>query len=134
MVARIDWTAAATAAGAGLAVIVPGAVLSGLIVDRAGSWVVWLFLAVVVAGFGLVGLVAGRLRTDTPMLHGAAGALIAFVVAAAIGLALAAVRDRSISIIAVPLAALTAVTAGIAGSLLADVLHRRNRRRAPAGS
>lgn len=130
---RIDWTATATAAGAGLAIIIPGAVVSELVVDRAGSWLVWVFLAVIASGFGLAGMVAGRLRTDTPMLHGAAGALLAFVVAGAVGLAVAALRDRSISIIALPLAALTAVTAGIAGALLADALHRRARRRTTAG-
>lgn len=131
---RIDWTAAATAAGAGLGVIVPGALASELVVGRAGSWLVWLFLAVILGGFGLSGLVAGRLRNDTPILHGVAGALIAFVVAATVGLVIAAVRDRSISIIALPLAALSAVTAGVAGSLLGDVLRRRSRRRAPVGS
>ncbi len=86
-----------------------------------------------VVGFGLAGLVAGRLRTDTPLAHGAAGAGAAFVVAAVIGLLLAAVRDQSIGLVALPVAALTAVTAGVGGALLADVLRRRGLRRQPDG-
>lgn len=132
MVARIDLHAVMAAAGGGLAVILPGAALSGLLADRSGSWVVWPFLAIIVAGFLVTGLVAGRLRSDTPMLHGALGAASAFVVALVVGLVVAALRDRSISIVAVPLAALVAVTAGVGGGLLADVLHRRAGRTEPA--
>lgn len=134
VVARIDWTAVMTSAATGLAIIVPGAALSGVVADRTGGWVVWLFLAVIFAGFGAAGMVAGRLRTDTPVLHGAAGAAGAFVVAAIAGLLVAAVRDRSISIVAVPLAAVAAVTAGVGGALLADRLHRRSVRQSPARS
>ena len=50
-----------------------------------------------------------------------------------VGLLIAAVRDNSISLVAVPLAALVAVTAGVAGALLADALRRRGLRRRPAG-
>jgi len=134
VVARIDGTAVMTAAGAGLAIILPGAAISGLVADRSGAWVVWLFLAVIFAGFATAGLVAARLRTDTPILHGAAGAGGAFVVAAIIGLLVAALRDRSISVVAVPLAAVAAVTVGVGGALLADRLHRRSVRHHPTGS
>ncbi len=134
IVARIDGTAVMTAAGAGLAIILPGAALSGLAAARSGAWVVWLFLAIIFAGFATAGLVAGRLRTDTPVLHGAAGAAGAFVVAAIVGLLVAAFRDRSISVVAVPLAAVAAVTAGVAGALLADRLHRRSIRHHPTGT
>ncbi len=134
MVARIDGTAVMTAAGAGLAIILPGAALSGLVADRSGTWVVWLFLAVIFAGFATAGLVAGRLRNDTPVLHGAAGAGAAFVIAAIVGLLVAAFRDRSISVVAVPLAAVAAVTAGVGGALLADRLHRRSVRQQPTST
>lgn len=131
MVARIDLTAVATAAGVGLAVILAGAAVSGVLASRAGGLVVWLFLAVVVTGFASAGLVAGHLRSDTPMLHGALGAAAAYAIALLIGLVVAALRNRSINIVAVPLAALTAITAGVAGSLLADAVHRHTLRRHP---
>lgn len=130
MVTRIDWTVIAIAAGVGLAVIVPGALASGVLADQAGGWVVWLFLGLVVAGFTLSGVVAGHLRSDTPMAHGALAGAGAFLGALAVGLASAALHDRSLSVAAIPLAALLAVTAGVAGSLLADVADRRAARRA----
>jgi hypothetical protein len=129
VVARIDWTVIAIAAGVGLAVIVPGALASGVLADQAGSWVVWLFLGLVVVGFTLSGVVAGHLRSDTPMVHGALGAAVAFLGALAVGLVSAALHDRSLSVAAVPLAALLAVTAGVGGSLLADLVDRRAIRR-----
>ena len=45
-------------------------------------------LAIALIGFGLAGYIGGRLRTDTPILHGGAGAVLAFVVAQAIGIAI----------------------------------------------
>ena len=130
--ARIDWITVATGAGGGLAVILPGAALSQLVTSRTGGGIVWLFLAVILTGFGTTGFLAGHRRRDTPMLHGALAAIVAFAIALLVGMVAAALRDRSISIVAVPLAALAAITTGVGGSLLADGLHRRARRRNPA--
>ena len=129
MVTRIDWMVVGLAAGAGLVLIVPGAALSALVADRTGDWAVWPFLALVLAGFGVSGAVAGGIRSDTPMVHGALGAAAAFAVALAVGLVAAVLRGRSISLAVVPLTLLLAVTAGVGGSLLVDLVHRRRLRR-----
>lgn len=122
---RIDWTVVRTAATGGLIVIVPGALASDLLADRWSGWPVWLYLAVVLVGFAVAGSMAGRLRADTPILHGALSAALTFLVTVAIGLALASARGRAISWAAVPVAGVLAVTSGVAGALLGDRLHRR---------
>ncbi len=123
--ARIDWTAVGTAAGAGLALILAGAAVSAPLASRTGDWVVWPFLALVLLGFAAAGSLAGHLRPDTPMLHGALAAGGAFIGALAVGLVTAAVTDRSLSVAAVPVGALAAVTAGVGGGLLAELVGRR---------
>jgi hypothetical protein len=128
-VTRIDWTVVALAAGGGLVIIAPGALVSEMVAGRVGGWVVWPFLALVLTGFTVSGLVAGRLRDDTPMLHGALGAAFAFLAALVAGVVIAALRDRPLSLAAIPLTALLALTAGVAGSLLADLGRRRAVRR-----
>lgn len=133
MVTRIDYATVTIAAGGGLAVILPGAALSALVAARSDGASVWLSLAVIVAGFTVAGLVAGRRRNDTPILHGALGAGAAFVIALTVGLTIAAFRDRSISVVAIPIGALAAITAGVGGSLVADLTRRRSMRRNHAG-
>ncbi len=122
---RIDWTVARTAATGGLIILVPGAFLAALVFDGRSALASWLFLAVVLAGFGVAGYVAGRLRPDSPMLHGAAGALLAFGVAQAFGVATAVARGDRISWIAIPLTALLACSMGVGGGLLSDRAPRR---------
>jgi hypothetical protein len=124
VVTRIDWTVVRTAATGGLIVIVPGALLSGMLADRWAGWPLWVFLAVVLGGFGVAGFVAGRLRRDTPILHGALASVAACAVALAIGLVLASSRGQGIGWAAAPVTAVLAVTAGVAGSLLGDRLYR----------
>ncbi|MEM9561409.1 MAG: hypothetical protein AAGA93_02260 [Actinomycetota bacterium] len=126
---RIDWAAIRTAAIGGSAVIVAGALLSAVLRNRDAGWVSWLLLLVAIAGFGFAGLLAGRRRRDTPVLHGAIGAGLTFVVAVLIGVAVTTVDDRSIQPSALPVSAVAAVTAGVAGALLADASARRLERR-----
>ena len=126
---RIDWTVVRTAATGGLIVIVPGALVSGLVAERWPGWPLWLFLAVVVCGFAAAGFVAGRLRDDTPILHGSLAAALAFAVALAIGLGLASSRGQHVNWMAAPVTAVLAVTVGVAGALVGDRLHRSHRRR-----
>lgn len=115
----------AMAAGAGLVVIGLGAVSSEILAGRTGGWVVWPLLLVALGGFTVSGLVAGRLRPDTPIAHGAMAAAVAFAAALALGLLLASLRNRSVSLAVIPLTALIAVTLGVSGSLLADTTRRR---------
>lgn len=123
---RIDWTVVRTAATGGLIVIVPGALVSGLLAERWTGWPLWLFLAVTIIGFAAAGFVAGRLRDDTPILHGFLSAALTFAVALMIGLALASARGQHVSWITAPVTAVLAVTAGVAGALIGDRIHRRH--------
>jgi CHASE2 domain-containing sensor protein len=128
-VKRIDWTIVRTGATAGLLVVVPAAIIANRALGgRASNGWVWLFLLVVMAGFGLSGVVAGRLRSDTPMLHGALAAALACVVTQVFGLIVAVSGDGSVSLLVAPLALLLAVSAGVAGSLAGDRFSRRRRR------
>ena len=126
----LDWTIIRTAATGGLIIIVPGAILSRLAFDDGPRAAAWLFFVLVLLGFGVAGYVAGRLRQDTPMLHGSISALLAFAVAQVFGIVSAVARGDSISWIAIPLTALLAAMMGVAGSLASDALHRRATRTA----
>ena len=121
----IDWTTVRNAATGGLIIIVPGAFLSRLVFNNGPQAVVWLFLLTVLGGFGIAGYLAGRLRSDTPIIHGSVSAVAAFAVAQLLGIVTSIVRGDSISWIVIPLTALIAALFGVAGSLLADVVHRR---------
>ncbi len=126
---QVDWTIVRTAASAGLLLLVPGALVAGRVADgrSVGGWA-WLFLALVIAGFTLCGLVAGRLRSDTPMLHGALGAAVAFVFAQLFGTVVNLAGGGSVDWAAIVLTAPVALAAGVGGALLGDRLHRRSLR------
>lgn len=126
----LDWTIVRTAATGGLILIVPGAFIAALLPTDGSSIWVWPFLALVLIGFGVAGYVAGRLRDDTPMLHGAVSALVAFVVAQLFGLAAIASRGGSISWAAIPLTAVLAASMGVTGALVSDQVRRRRTRMA----
>ncbi len=123
---RFDWTIVRTAATGGLIIIVPGAFIAAQLFsgESAPGWA-WIFFLLVLVGFAVSGYLGGRRRPDTPMLHGAAGALLAFVVAQAFGIAVTIVRGGSISWIVIPLTAVLAVSMGVAGALIGDRAHRR---------
>ncbi len=126
----IDWTIVRTAATGGLIIIVPGAFLSRLAFDDGPAAAAWFFLVLVLLGFAAAGVIAGRLRQDTPLLHGAVSALLAFVVAQVFGIVSTLARGDSISWIVIPLTALLAAAMGVAGGLASDVIHRRMTRAA----
>ncbi len=128
----LDWTIVRTAATGGLIIIVPGAFGSRLAFDDGPQAVAWLFLVLVLIGFGAAGYIAGRLRQDTPLLHGSVSALLAFVVAQVFGIASTLARGDSISWIVIPLTALLAASMGAAGGLASDVVHRRAAKAAKA--
>lgn len=121
----IDWTIVRTAATGGLIIIVPGAFASGLLFGNDPTALVWLFFGLVLGGFGLAGYLAGRLRNDTPLAHGAASGFLAFLVAQFFGMVATLARGAAVSWAAIPITALLAVSMGVAGALLSDVVHRR---------
>ena len=125
----LDMTVLRTAATAGLIVIVPAAIVSRIFLDdnAAQPWA-WLFFALVVLGFAASGVVAAQLRTDTPMIHGIAAALLAFVVAQVIGIILSVASGNSISLAAIAISAILAALAGASGALIKDWFRRRQLR------
>lgn len=103
----------------------PGAIGSALLLDDGAQGWSWLFFFVILAGFTFAGYIAGRLRPDTPLAHGATAAFATFVVAQVFGLVTTVVRDDRISVVAILLAALLALSMGVAGSMISDRVHRR---------
>lgn len=130
---RLDWTVIRTAATAGLLVVIPAAVLAELLVgdtDETSGWQL-LFFAITLLGFVIAGFGAGRLRSDTPMAHGAAAAAVTWVVVQVFGTARRLLADEPVSWLALVFAAMLAVTAGIAGGAFADWFRRRIEPRVP---
>ncbi len=125
----LDLTVLRTAATAGLILIIPAALISRLLLgENAAQLWSWLFFALLLSGFVVAGAVAARLRTDTPMLHGVAAALLAFVVAQVFGVIASLASGNTISIPAMIVSAILAAFAGACGALGQDWLRRRNLR------
>ena len=116
-------------AAAGLLVAVP-ALVAGLASDQSEppTWVVAGYLVLMAAAFALAGLVAGTRRTDTPMLHGGAAALVVFAVVELAALP-RLVGGDGVAWGAVAVLALVAAAEGVAFGLLAEWRHRHRRRR-----
>lgn len=125
-VLNLDWHVVRTAATAGLLLLVPAAIGAALLVDESnrGLWS-FLFFAVTMLGFVIAGFGAGRLRTDTPMVHGLAAAWAAWAVIQAFGVIRRLAAGEEITWLALPLTALIAAAAGVAGAIFAD-WSRRN--------
>ena len=122
-----------TAATAGLLVVIPAAVLAEVLVGRPaeGSALSLLFFTVTLLGFVIAGFAAGRLRSDTPMAHGAAAAGVTWAVVQVFGTARRLLGGEDVSWVAIAFAAMLAVSAGIAGGAGADWFRRRVERRIP---
>lgn len=122
----LDLTVLRTAATAGLILIIPAALVSRLLLgENAPQLWSWLFFVLLLGGFVAAGAVAARLRTDTPMLHGVAAALLAFVVAQVFGVIASLASGNTISIPAMAVSAVLAAFAGASGALAKDWLRRR---------
>lgn len=125
--AKIDWPVVVNAAGAGLLVVIPAALLTALVFSDTSTsrWAI-LFSLVIFLGFAVAGFGAGRLRRDTPMIHGALAALLCYVVVQGFGIARRLVADKPLNLATYPLSALLAACLGVAGALFADWYLRRN--------
>ena len=88
-VGQLDRRAVGAGTLVALAIAAPPALIAQALtsVDAVGEDSGWLFLflPVVFAGFTIGGYTAARRRTDTPLLHGAVAALLAFLVVQVIG-------------------------------------------------
>jgi hypothetical protein len=132
-VPHLDWTVIRTAATAGLIVVIPAAVIAELVLgdtDATSGWRL-VFFAITLLGFVIAGFGAGRLRSDTPMAHGATAAAVTWAVVQVFGTARRLAAGESVSWLAIVFAAMLAITAGIAGGAFADWFRRRIEPRVP---
>ena len=97
-VVTIDWDVIKQAALAGLFVLVPAIVVLTLVLDEnsASIWI-YIFGLILVFGFMTAGYGAGRIRSDTPMIHGAIAGL-ALVNRSPTQPAFAAIRVKNIAV------------------------------------
>ncbi len=126
---KIDWLTIRTSATAGLIIIIPAAVLSAVLVGENGSpgWSI-LFVFAILLGFFIAGFGAGRLRDDTPMMHGSLAAMACYVVVQIFGSIRRLAVGDPINPISYPLILMIAATVGIAGALFADWSARKTDR------
>jgi predicted permease len=132
-VPNLDWTVIRTAVLTGLVVVIPAAVLAQVVAgdpDDDSPWTL-VFFAVTALGFVLAGFAAGRLRSDTPMAHGAAAAAVTWGAVQVFGTARRLVVGESVSWLAIAFAGMLAICAGIAGGAFADWFRRRVEPRVP---
>lgn len=126
--ASIGWRVIVIATMSGLAVLIPAAVVASLILgDDANPWWAWVFVAVAVFAFLASGFVAGLLRSDTPMLHGAVAALAAATVMQGAAALDPFANGERPDAIAVTITAMIALSCGVGGSLFAEWFSRRRR-------
>jgi putative membrane protein (TIGR04086 family) len=83
------------------------------------SSLVFVFYAVVLAGWIAAGYVAGRRSPDAPYSHAVLASVVSFVPIAAVGLVVAAARGDDIPAIEMVFNLLVAGSAGILGGLVA---------------
>ncbi len=126
---KIDWLTVRTAASAGLMIIIPAALVSAFLVGEDGpvGWSV-LFVLLVLLGFFVAGFGAGRLRNDTPMMHGSLAAMSCYAVVQIFGTIRRLSAGESIHPITYPLFLMIAAALGIAGAVFADWSARKTAR------
>lgn len=127
---RIDGTAVGLAALVGTVVLLVGAGVSAALDSSLSRGSSWLYLAWALVGFTAAGVAAGRIRTDTPVLHGILGGLGAAGVVLVFWtlVRFRELPDGDVVVQTLPITALLAATGGAAGGLLADALRRRSQR------
>lgn len=130
---HVDWSIIRNAATAGLLVVIPAALVAQAFADEVDDGSGWslLFFAVTVLGFVIAGFVAGRLRSDTPLAHGAIAAGITWAAVQVFGTVRRLLADEPVSWLALVFAGMLAVCAGIAGGAFADWFRRRVEPRVP---
>jgi putative membrane protein (TIGR04086 family) len=120
----LDVRALALGGGAALLVGVPASLLSQVLddadrVDDESSRVLVAF-AVIVAGLAVGGAIAAARCPDAPLRHGAAAALLAFVVIAGIALARRAADGDDPGWLSLAINAVVAAWAGLMGALASE--------------
>ncbi len=124
--AKLDWSVIGTAVLSGLVVVVPAAVVSQLFVsEESTSALAYVFLIVIMFGFATCGYAAARLKSTTPMMHGAVAALLTYVIVQGVGIVTSIIRGNDINPIGYPLLAGLAASCGLLGALFGDWYRRR---------
>jgi hypothetical protein len=128
-VVAIDWVVIRTAALAGLFVLVPAIVVLTLVLDDSSS-TLWIYLFGLLAVFGFLtaGYGAGRIRSDTPMIHGAIAGLACYVAIQLFGVIFRLIRGDSINPLQYPFLAMLSAALGASGGLFADWYRRKGDR------
>lgn len=125
----IDWVVIKSAALAGLFVLVPAIVVLTLVLDdsSASIWI-YIFGLILVFGFMTAGYGAGRMRSDTPMIHGAIAGLSCYVAIQLFGVLSRLIRGESINPWQYPFLAMFSAALGASGALFADWYRRKDGR------
>lgn len=110
----------------GLVVVAPAAVVSHFVVNEDSSAALaYVFLIVIMFGFASCGYAAARLKSTTPMMHGAIAALLAYVIVQGVGIVTSLARGSDLNPIGYPLLAGLAASCGLVGALFGDWYRRR---------
>ena len=121
--ARIERDAVRVGALAAAGICVPATVIANVLVDDDSSGgLASLFYLAVLVGFAVGGAVAAHRAADTPYSSGAVAALVAFVVLAAVSVAVNLAQGDSINVVSLVFNGLLAYGAGLLG---AAVIARR---------
>ncbi len=122
---NISWSAVLNGAAGGLMIVAPVALLSALFIDANTFWA-FVFFLVTLVGFSISGFGAGRIRRDTPMMHGSLAGIATYVIIQLFGTLSRLVRGADINLASYPVLAILAGTCGVGGGLLADWYQRKS--------
>lgn len=134
MLPRLERRSVLTGALATIVLAVPPAVI-GLLVSEddtmeGSSWVPFLFFWITVAFF-VGGLVAARAQPHAPLAHGAAAALLGYLLVQGVGLVRHLNSGEDLSWLSIAFSALLSASIGTIGGMVADRLRVRRSRTAP---
>lgn len=126
---KLNWGAVVAGALSAAVIVIPAAVLNTFLVDDDGTdasgWVLLSFLVILV-GFFIGGLVAGDRERNTPLMHGAAAAFLAYAVIQGLFILKLLLTGEGVeSWIGVVFLALLSASTGMAGGLGASWLQGR---------
>lgn len=125
----IDWVVIRSAALAGLMVLVPAIVVLTLVLDESSASIwIYIFGLLLVFGFLTAGYGAGRVRSDTPMIHGAIAGLSCYAAIQLFGVVSRVLRGESVNPWQYPFLAIFSASLGASGALFADWYRRKDAR------
>src|SRR5207253_2430516 len=93
---RVDTRAVGAGVLAALVLALPSGLIGALVVSDDSNNGVFAFYLLILAGTLLGGFVAGSKRPDTPLIHGALAALVAYVIAQSVAVMIRVARDADV--------------------------------------